>query len=78
MSLQTKDQATLSNYHEVRNLHTHLDWTIDWKEQLIGGTATLTMKPETDKPVEKVVLDTSYLDVFGVKVDGEKVEVCHS
>ncbi|KAJ9101130.1 hypothetical protein QFC21_003348 [Naganishia friedmannii] len=74
MSSQIQDQATLSNYHEVRNLHTHLDWTIDWKEQLIGGTATLTMKPETDKPVEKVVLDTSYLDVTGVKVDGEKVE----
>ncbi|KAJ9110685.1 hypothetical protein QFC19_001514 [Naganishia cerealis] len=74
MAPQVQDQATLSNYHEVRNLHTHLDWTIDWNEQLIGGTATLSMKPETDKAVGKVVLDTSYLDVRQVQVDGEKVQ----
>ncbi|KAJ9118642.1 hypothetical protein QFC22_003862 [Naganishia vaughanmartiniae] len=74
MSSQIKDQATLSNYHQVRNLHTHLQWTIDWNDQLIAGTATLTMKPETDEPVTRVVLDTSYLDIRGVKVDGEKVE----
>lgn len=70
----TRDNATLSNYHQVRNLHTHLDWSIDWQRQLISGRATLTLKPESKTAVNEVVLDTSFLDVTGVKVDGENAE----
>jgi leukotriene-A4 hydrolase len=68
------DQATLSNYTHVRNLHTHLEWTINWADQLIAGSATLTLRPETEEPVKKVVLDTSFLDVKSVKVEGREVK----
>jgi leukotriene-A4 hydrolase len=70
----TRDNATLSNYHQVRNLHTHLDWSIDWQQQLISGRATLTLKPESKTAVNEVVLDTSFLDVTRVTVDGESAE----
>lgn len=72
--MSAPDQATLSNYRHVRNLHTHLDWRIDWPAQLIEGSATLTLRPETKEPVKKVVLDTSFLEIRGVSVGGEDVE----
>lgn len=70
----SRDNATLSNYHQVRNTHTALEWTIDWHAQLIAGSATLTLSPETETAVNEVVLDTSFLHVSGVKVDGVDVK----
>jgi leukotriene-A4 hydrolase len=67
---QDKDLATLSNYLDARTTHIDLDWAIDWQKKIIGGSATVTL--EATKDVEKVVLDTSYLDVQGVEVDGTK------
>jgi hypothetical protein len=32
-----EDKATLSNYQEVRTDHIDLDWSIDWKKQVIHG-----------------------------------------
>lgn len=70
----SRDNATLSNYHQVRNTHTALEWHIDWHAQLIAGTATLTLKPETETAVNEVVLDTSFLRIEGVLVDGGQVK----
>lgn len=67
---QDKDLATLSNYLDARTTHIDLDWAIDWEKKIIGGSATVTL--EATKDVEEVVLDTSYLDVQGVEVDGAK------
>lgn len=86
MSPSTKDSSTLSNYHLFRTTHIHLDWTIDWEEQLIHGSATLTLKrTETETEAVKgdgegregreLILDSSYLDVKGVEVNGEEVKV---
>lgn len=66
------DLATLSNYLDVRVLHTHLDWTIDWDAKTFGGSATLSLEGTSDAAVETVVLDTSYLDVKEVTVKGDK------
>lgn len=65
-----KDQATLSNYLDVRTNHTHLEWTIDWSAQTFGGRATLAMT--SSKDVDEVVLDASYLDVKRVLADGKE------
>jgi leukotriene-A4 hydrolase len=68
------DLSSLSNFADIRTEHIQLDWTIDWTKQLIHGSATLTMKP-TKSGIDRVVLDTSYLDISGIKVDGEAVKV---
>ena len=72
----TTDQATLANYRDVRVTHTHLQWHINWAEQLIAGWATLSVRPQTASAaaVDKVVLDTSFLDIQHVDVDGKQVK----
>jgi leukotriene-A4 hydrolase len=69
-SPQDKDLATLSNYVDIRATHIDLVWRIDWEAKVIGGSATV--KLEATKDVEDVVLDTSYLDVKDVEVEGSK------
>ncbi|EJT51631.1 leukotriene-A(4) hydrolase [Trichosporon asahii var. asahii CBS 2479] len=67
---QDRDLFTLSNYQDIRTDNIDLDWSIDWDKKTIGGTATL--KLEAIKDVDEVVLDTSYLDIKDVTVDGKK------
>lgn len=69
------DQATLSNYTEIRTTHIDLDWTIDWDRQVIFGHANLKLQATKDTDV--VVLDSSYLDVKAVHVGGEKATWAH-
>jgi leukotriene-A4 hydrolase len=65
-----KDQATFSNYLSIKTTHIDLDWQIDWKKELIGGSATLTL--EAVEEVKEVSLDVSYLDLRRVEVDGKE------
>lgn len=67
-----RDLSTLSNYLEIRTTHIDLVWAIDWNAKTFGGSATLALEATTD--VDEVVLDTSYLAVEGVEVDGAKAE----
>lgn len=67
---QDRDLSTLSNYQDIRTDNIDLDWTVDWDTKTIGGKATL--KLEAVKDVNEVVLDTSYLDIKDVTVDGKK------
>lgn len=70
-----KDLATLSNYTDVRTTHIDLDWTIDWENQVISGHANLKLTATTD--THEIVLDSSYLDVKDVHVDGGKAKWAH-
>jgi leukotriene-A4 hydrolase len=70
-----EDKATLSNYQEVRTDHIDLDWSIDWKKQVIHGGAQLRMTATKD--IKTVVLDSSYLDIKKVSVDGNEVKWSH-
>lgn len=65
-----RDPATLSNYLAIVTKHIDLDWTIDWDKQVFGGSATLTLEAREDG-VNEVVLDSSFLDISKVEVDGE-------
>lgn len=71
-----RDPATLSNYLAIVTKHIDLDWTINWDKQVFGGSATLRLEAKEDG-VKEVVLDSSYLDINKVEVDGE-VAVGHS
>lgn len=70
-----EDKATLSNYQEVKTDHIDLDWSIDWKKQVIHGGAQLRMTATKD--IKTVVLDSSYLDIKKVSVDGAEVKWSH-
>jgi leukotriene-A4 hydrolase len=67
---QDRDLATLSNYLDILVTHTDLEWTIDWDQKLIGGKAILTLT--ASKEVDTAVLDTSFLDIRDVSVEGQK------
>jgi leukotriene-A4 hydrolase len=71
-SPQDFDKATSANYTEVKVTHTHLEWTIDWDNHVFHGLAVLSLTAL--KEVGKVVLDTSYLDIKKVEVDGQEVK----
>lgn len=71
-SPQDGDLATQSNYHDIRTTHIDLTWAIDWDEQLIGGTAILTLEATSD--VSGVILDTSHLDISKVEIGGKRVK----
>lgn len=66
----TRDPNTLSNYNNWRTKHTIADLAIDFKKQRVHGTVTLQLESITDKESEEIILDTSFVDVQNVTVDG--------
>lgn len=64
-----KDLATFSNYLAIRTTHIDLKWQIDWKKEVIHGSAALTMEAVED--VKEIILDVSYLDLQKIQVDGK-------
>ena len=73
-----RDHATYSNYEEVQTRHLHLDWTIDWTKQVVGGSVRLEMEVVGDKGVEEVVLDVRNVDVSKVEMEGVELKVSSS
>ncbi|ORX38697.1 peptidase family M1-domain-containing protein [Kockovaella imperatae] len=65
------DLSTHANYRDIRTTHVDLDWTIDWKSQLIHGSCTLELEVTAKDGVEHISLDESYLDISAVEVDGQ-------
>lgn len=62
-----KDPNTLSNYNNFRTTHTHVDFSVDFEKRLMKGSVLLTLQSLTEGEMDKVVLDTSYLQINGVK-----------
>ncbi|CAD6445551.1 58725890-8063-44e0-982e-43cedfd9ca4c [Sclerotinia trifoliorum] len=69
-----RDPNTLSNYNNWRTKHTIADLAIDFKKQRVHGTVTLQLESITDKESEEIILDTSFVDVQNIAVDGSKTE----
>lgn len=68
------DPSSLANLSEVTTQHLHFNWTISFTEKKIYGHVLLdlvTVAPD----VNKVVLDTSYLDLQSVSLNGNPLEV---
>ncbi|MCJ1271931.1 hypothetical protein MMC22_011836 [Lobaria immixta] len=65
-----RDPNTLSNYNEFSTIHTTASFTIDFEKQSLIGNVLLKLKPVTRTERREVVLDTSYLDIHDVQVDG--------
>jgi aminopeptidase N len=68
------DPSSLSNLDEIVTKHLHFNWTINFAEKKIGGNVVLDVTTLVSN-VSKIVLDTSYLDIKGVSINGQSLEV---
>jgi hypothetical protein len=66
-----KDPNSQANHLVFTTTHTDINLTLSFPTSSLSGDVTLTLKA-TEDTLEDVVLDTSYLDVKRVCVDGEK------
>lgn len=71
-----RDLATFSNYQSVRTSHLHLDWSIDWASQTIGGSVLHDLVVLDAEGVDQVILDTRDLNITKVVTDkGNELKV---
>jgi leukotriene-A4 hydrolase len=69
-----RDPNTLSNYHNFVTRNTSATFDIDFEKKVLKGDVILTLESLTEKETKEITLDTSFLDITDVKVNGEKVE----
>ncbi|CAL3967739.1 unnamed protein product [Diplocarpon coronariae] len=69
-----RDPTTVSNYNYWKTKHTIADFAIDFKKQRLTGTVTLQLESVTDKDSEDIVLDTSFLDISDISLNGTKIK----
>ncbi len=67
-----RDPNTLSNYNYWKTKHTIADLAIDFKKQRLTGSVTLQLDSLTEKASEEITLDTSFLDITEITVNGVK------
>ncbi|KAB5577633.1 peptidase family M1-domain-containing protein [Coniochaeta sp. 2T2.1] len=65
-----RDPNTNSNYDAWRTQHTTANLTIDFATKRLRGSVTLDLVSQTDKASNEIILDTSFVDVSSVKVNG--------
>lgn len=70
---QPRDPNTLSNYNAWKTKHTTANFEIDFEAKKLKGSVELTLKKLADHE-PKIVLDTSFLNISSVHVDGHKAE----
>jgi leukotriene-A4 hydrolase len=69
-----RDPATKSNYLSFLTTHISLNWRIDWFLKTISGIALLKLRCTSSTPCAEIILDSSYLDISTIEVDGETAE----
>lgn len=72
-----RDPNTLSNHNSVSTAHLHLDLAVDFAKNILSGHVVLSLITLVEN-VDRVVLDTSYIDVHAVEREGEKLMVISS
>ncbi|EJS41965.1 YNL045W [Saccharomyces arboricola H-6] len=68
------DQSTLSNYKDITVLHTNLELSVSFDKSTVSGSVTFQLLYEDKRKSNELNLDTSYLDVQNVQVDGTKTD----
>ena len=69
-----RDPNTLSNYNNFLTTHTEVNFNIDFEKKNISGSVVLTLKSITDATAKAILLDTSFLDVRNVILDGKSLK----
>lgn len=70
----TIDLSTQANIDQVKTTHLHLNWNVDFENQNLHGNVVLDLVTLVDN-VDKVVLDTSYLEIKSVSFGKESLKV---
>ncbi|KAI0063061.1 zincin [Artomyces pyxidatus] len=63
------DPTTQSNYLKIHTVNVDLDWTLDFDQRVISGSATHSLAVKED--VEEVIFDTGDLEIHKVEVEGK-------
>ncbi|BFZ56497.1 Leucyl aminopeptidase yscIV [Savitreella phatthalungensis] len=71
--MPSRDVSTNANYSSWRTRHTVLDCTIDFVQQCLIGKVGLTVDKVGSEATDELVLDTSFLNIDRVDVDGNPV-----
>ena len=66
-----RDPNTLSNYNNFLTTHTRVNFNIDFEKENIGGHVALTLQSITDAAAKEIVLDTSFLTVKDMVLNGK-------
>ena len=66
-----RDPNTLSNYNHFITTHTTVNFKIDFEKKTIGGNVALSLKSITNAAAKEILLDTSFLNVKDVVLDGK-------
>ncbi|KAI8386909.1 peptidase family M1-domain-containing protein [Blakeslea trispora] len=70
---KTIDLSTQANIDQVKTSHIHLNWNVDFENQNIHGHVLLDMLTLVDG-LDKIVLDTSYLEIKSVFLGEENLK----
>ena len=71
-TIQTpRDPNTLSNYNHFLTTHTTANFAIDFEQKSLRGNVILNLKSITNTETAEILLDTSYLEIHDVKIDGQ-------
>ena len=65
-----RDPNTLSNYNNFLTTHTTAYFDVDFQQKRLVGNVVLDLKSITNAETHEIVLDTSYLDIKDVKIEG--------
>ena len=66
-----RDPNTLSNYNHFLTTHTAVNFNINFEKKSITGNVALTLKSITEAAAKEILLDTSFLNVTDVVLDGK-------
>ena len=69
--LRPRDPNTLSNYTAWRSRHITANFEIDFSNKRLAGNVIHQLLSKTQAETREIVLDTSFLDISQVKVDGQ-------
>lgn len=67
-----RDPNTLSNYNNFVTTHTRANHKIDFDRKNISGNTLLKLRSITDADAREILLDSSFLNVKNVKLNGEE------
>ncbi|OKL60722.1 Leukotriene A-4 hydrolase-like protein [Talaromyces atroroseus] len=69
--LRPRDPNTLSNYTAWRSRHVTANLEIDFANKRLAGNVVHQLVSKTKAETREIILDTSFLDILGVKVNGK-------
>ncbi|EED21775.1 leukotriene A4 hydrolase [Talaromyces stipitatus ATCC 10500] len=69
-----RDPNTLSNYTAWRSRHVTANFEIDFDNKRLAGNVIHQLLSKTQAETKEILLDTSFLDISQVKVDGKTAQ----